>query len=468
MPPAAELIDRDGERRRLLEVTTDAPALVVVRGRRRIGKSFLLSRSLDGARVIFFQADQQDQAGQLDLLAREAARLLPGRPPLAFPDWERALAFLGELAVTAPLTLVLDEFQYLCAAQPALPSILQRHWDRWQRQSVPVAVVLCGSALTFMQGLLDHGGPLFGRADYRPIVEPLDYRWTGSFAAEREPAALLRRYAVLGGTPQYQVWAGPGTLSEVIRERILTKGSPLYEEPLNLLRQEEGVRDPGTYFSVLRAIAEGATRTGEIGSRAGLKGPNATRVLDRLSRLGYIERREPLAPRLRDSRAVHRIRDPFFRFWFRYVFGNRSRLERERVDEVLQEIEADLDTYMGWAFEDCCREWVNRFAPEAEVGDSESVGSWWSRDGRREIDVVGMKGRRYVVLGSCKWRRRVDRDVLDQLYEHRAGLGGPAVQARLALFAREGFTDRVSERARQEGVLLVSAADLFSAGQREP
>src|SRR4029077_4480711 len=158
-----------------------------------------------GRRVISFQAEEQNEEDQLDLLGREISRLLPGNPPLFLPDWTDALAFLEREALAhGPLVVVLDEFQYLCAAQPALPSTIQRAWDRWQREDVPITLVLSGSALTFMEGLLTHSAPLYGRATQRPFLTPLDYRDAAGFVRSRSPEALLRRYAVLGGTPQYQ------------------------------------------------------------------------------------------------------------------------------------------------------------------------------------------------------------------------------------------------------------------------
>lgn len=452
------LIDRVDERRRLVEAADRAPQLVVIRGRRRVGKSFLIHRSLEGRRQISLQADEQEEGGHLELLAEETARLLPGAPPLRFASWDEALRFLAAEAEREPLVLVLDEFQWLLQAQPALDSIVQRHWDRWQRSSTPITLILSGSALSLMEGLLDHGSPLFGRADYRPLLEPLDYRIAAEFGgAGLSPAEKLKRYAVLGGTPQYQVWAGSARVMPAIEARVLRKGESLYEEPLHLLREEQRVRDPGTYFAILRAIAGGATRFNELKQRARIDA-NLDVMLARLEELGYVERRVPIGQA--GGRPSYRIRDPFFRFWFRYVFPARSRLERGRVEEVLAEIEADLDTFMGAAFEDCCREWVGRYAPPDAIPRFDALGAWWSRSGDMEIDVVATRKERLVLLGSCKWSTRAPVAVLDELRRQQLHLGAVAAKARLALFAR-GFTPALTRRASSEGVLLVSAADLF-------
>jgi AAA+ ATPase superfamily predicted ATPase len=456
-----ELIDRDEQRARLVDAADNPPQLVVLRGRRRIGKSFLIDRALAGRRVISFQADEQPERGHLDVLAREAARLLPGRPPLNFSDWEAAMGFFAAQAEQQSLTVVLDEFQWLVQAQPALPSILQRHWDRWQRASTPVTLILSGSALTLMEELLAHGSPLFGRANYRPLIGPLDYRDVACFARERSTSeALLRRYAVLGGTPQYQVWAGAGQLSAVIRDRILRKGESLYEEPLHLLREEQKIRDPGTYFAVLAAIAAGATQFNEIQQRAGIA-KNLDLMLARLDELGYITRREALEPTARRARGSYRIADAFFRFWFRYVFPNRSRLERGRASEVFADLADDLDTFMGLAFEDTCREWLGRYAPSGRFPDSERLGSWWSRDGQVEIDIVGTSKGHYDLLASCKWSQRAKPSVLGDLLAAREHLGGRATRAALVIFAR-GFDQQLVTRAAENDVTLVGIDDLFN------
>jgi AAA+ ATPase superfamily predicted ATPase len=458
---ATPLIDRQHELDRLREAIERPPQLIVLRGRRRIGKSFLLVHALDRHRGVFFQADEQNERSHLDLLAREVARLLGPRVPLRFDSWDVALETIGELALEKPLAIVLDEFQWLKAAQPSLDSIVQRHWDRWQRERVPVTLVLSGSALRLMEGLLEPGAPLYGRADYRPLLAPLDYRDASRFAPKRlGPERRLRRYAVLGGTPQYQVWAGPGELSELIADRILGKGESLYEEPLHLLREEQEIRDPATYFAIVRAIAAGCTRLAEISNAAQISTPNLAKMLNRLEALGYLEARAPLTAKgLEARRSRYRLADPFFRFWFRFVFPNRSLLERGRVKQVLQIVERDLDSYMGLAFEDCCRDWVGRYAGDA-LPASQQLGSWWSRDGQTEIDMVGISRGRHDLLGSCKWSKSAPVSALEQLLAQRDALPKSS-SAKLAIFAR-GFSRKLEQRAAEENVSLIGIERLFA------
>jgi uncharacterized protein len=455
------MVDRDAEAATLRSAVATAPSLVVLIGRRRVGKSFLLARTLDGDRVVSFQGDEQGEAQHLSLLAEEAGRRLIGSAALSFGSWDAALTFFGEQAAREPLTVVLDEFQWLKSAQPALDSMIQRHWDVWDRDGVPITLVLAGSALTMMERLLEHGAPLYGRATARPLLAPLDFRDAAEFADTTDPVELLRRWAVLGGTPQYNIWAGPGPLEQVIKERILVKDAPLYDDPRHLLREGEGIRDPGTYLAILRAIAHGATTHNQIAQRAGVPTGNLARKIERLEDLGYISARSPLERDGTVERSIYEISDPYFRFWFRYILRNRSRLESGRIDEVYSEIAADLDNVMGPAYEQCCRAWVRRHAGEELTGAPHDVGSWWSRKGDVEIDIVGVRKHKYVLVGSCKWRREADTDVLGDLLEQQNALGSAAKNAKLLIFAREGFTENMIERAEEEDVRLLSAADLF-------
>jgi uncharacterized protein len=458
------MVDRDLERARLVEAADRAPQLVVLRGRRRVGKSYLVDRALGERRGVFFQADEQDEAGHLELFGREAGALLAGSPALTFGSWDEAFEFVGAQAPEAgALVLVLDEFQWLWDAQPAIDSILQRHWDRWARASVPLTVVLSGSALSRMEQLLEHGRPLQGRADYRPLLLPLDYRHAAAFAPpEADAEERLRRYAVIGGTPQYEVWAGPEPIRAVIAERILRKGESLYEEPQHRLREEQTIRTPGTYFKLCAAIAGGATQYNDIAAKAKVDNANLSKMLPRLEELGYVERRAPLERGgFVERRSSYRLRDPFVRFWFRYVWPNRSRLERDRVSEVAAKIEADFDTFMGPAFEDICRTWLGTYATGPEAAGITEIGSWWHRTGSAEIDIVTLRGNKLGPLGSCKWDRAARPQALGNLLRDREALAGPNADADLLIFAR-GFSADLSQRAARERARLVAVDELYA------
>ena len=356
------------------------------------------------------------------------------------------------------------------AAQPLLDSKVMRWFDRWTRRSTPVTLVLSGSALSLMEGLTEGNQPLFGRASYRPLIEPLHFRDAAEFGpGKANPEQRLRRYAVLGGTPQYQDWAGEAELGAILREHILRRGEPLYEEPLQLLRGEDEIRDPGSYYSVLLAISAGATGASEIASRIGGDGGRGgrgggrpsmtllTKRLRRLKELGYIEQRRPL---LGNGVTRWEILDPYFAFWFRYVYPARSRLQIGGVEAVAKAIEADLDNFMGPVFERVCREWAARVSAHESLAGAEALGSAWTRTHDLEVDLVATRGKACVALGSCKWSRQADARVLDDLLAARARLSN-GLGADLFVFAR-GFHPSLKAAAKEHAAILVTPADLFS------
>jgi hypothetical protein len=450
------MVDRLEELERLRIAAAEAPQLVVMRGRRRVGKSYLLDRSFANHRLVYFQADEGEARGHLDLLAGEVGRLIDA--PVSFTDWNEALAALDAQALRYPLVVVLDEFQWMMRAEPLLDSIIMRHYDRWERAQVPITFVISGSALTMMEQLLEGGRPMYGRAGYRPFLQPFDYRDAALFASpSTSPTQKLQRYGILGGIAQYQVWAGHASIRDILKRRILTKDEPLFEEPLQLIRGESAIREPGNYYELLRAIARGATKFNEILQRSKISsGQLLTNRLDRLAQLRYIQERRPLGGNGSPSWSVS---DPFFRFWFRYVYPNRSRLQRGRVEEVCEAILADLDNYMGPVFEEVCRDWAGRHSAEAKLAGAEDIGAYWTRTHDVEVDLVARGHKGIVAVGSCKWSTRADAHDLDRLIVLRGKIRG-AGNAALYVFARD-FHTSLLERVEADGVRLVSADELF-------
>ncbi len=454
------MIDRREELERLRRAAAEAPQLVVMRGRRRVGKSYLLDRSFAEHRLVYFQADEGETRGHLDLLAAELARLV--NVPIVFGDWNEALNVLGEQARQQPLVVVLDEFQWMLQAEPLLDSIVMRHFDRWERARIPITLVISGSALTMMEQLLEGDRPMFGRAGYRPFLQPFDYRDAALFASSATSATQkLLRYGILGGTAQYQVWAGQASIREVLKRRILTKDEPLFEEPLQLIRGESAIREPGNYYEILRAIARGATQFNEIVQQSKVSsGQLLTGRLDRLAKLRYIEERRPLGG---NGSASWSVSDPFFRFWFRYVYPNRSRLQRGRVEEVGKAILADIDNHMGGVFEQVCRDWAGRYSSDERLAAAEEIGAYWTRTHDVEVDLLARGRKGILAIGSCKWSMQANAHDLDRLIELRGRVRGAGVAA-LYVFARD-FHKSIVERAKRDGVRLVSANELLGDNQ---
>src|SRR5215468_1123770 len=272
VPKPAALHGRVAEWAALADFATSGEAgtrLAVVYGRRRQGKTLMLDLLARATGGLVFTG--LPQAGPLNLrrLARAYAQHVDGPVP-AFDDWEQAvdaLLRLGERGA-GPALVVLDEFSYLVDSEPALPSVLQIALEPLSRARTRgrTRLVLCGSALPVMRGLLAGPAPLRGRADCEIVVEPFGFRDAAAFwGAAADPELAFRIHALVGGTPAYRAMCGsaPGSRADFddwVVDGPLNPTRAVYREGAVLLHEEPGLSDLALYYSVLSAIAQGACR----------------------------------------------------------------------------------------------------------------------------------------------------------------------------------------------------------------
>jgi len=455
----ADLIDREREVA-ALDGAANARGgqLAIVWGRRRVGKTYLLEAFSRGRRSLYYTATAQSAPVELAAFT-DAVREQLGTDGLpagyAFPDWSAALDFVTDRAGSERLVVVLDEFPYLTGSTPGLESVIQRWWDRSGRRS-RVMLVLCGSAVAVMQGLAAAAAPLHQRATLSLHLRPLDYRAAGHFTPRLRPAERIVAYAVCGGTPLYlEQWDdGADTRTNLVR-LFGSPASPLVDAAELVLSGE--LPEGEGHFRILSAVAIGKTRPGEIADYARVA---VERPLKRLTTLGILERRVPaLDDPERTKRAIYRIADPYFAFWFRFIASHRADIARGLGEQLVERrILPGLDDYLGPVFEDLAREHARGLAAAGEL-DADRVEGWWSADGQFEIDLVGLSGRQVSFVGEAKWSQRaIRREVLTRLDIHRQALRGPFLSPLRLLYGRTGCLEEVrSERH----VRCFSAADLY-------
>jgi AAA+ ATPase superfamily predicted ATPase len=446
---------------RALERMWRAPdgQLALVWGRRRTGKSYLLAHFAETRRTVFSTATEQSAEVELEAFSdRVRDALEPGpRDVLAggpFRNWDEALNYLAAAAETEPLLVVLDEFSYLVASNPSLPSIVQRFWDRAGRTS-RLRLVLCGSATNVMEGLGAAKAPLFGRFTLRLQIHPFTFSDAARFHPGLAPADQAVVYGVLGGMPLYlRLWDPDESIADNLANLIGEPHAPLVNEGELLLRTE--LPEAAGYFRLMAAIAEGHAKFSGIRDVAKM---DPTRGLERLAAVRLVERRAPVTEALDQTRRrTHRIGDNFLTFWFRFVYPNRGEIERGLGAQVVRSsVLPKLDEHMGPVFKELARDHVRNLTVAGELDGVTRVGSWWSADGRTEIDVVALSDQRVALAGEATWDERLDRSALVRL---RQGLrilpGGDDDEVPLALFARTGIDDVRPEEAR-----LVTVEDLY-------
>jgi AAA+ ATPase superfamily predicted ATPase len=444
-------LDRDVERRRLERAWVAArrgqPQLVIVWGRRRVGKTFLLSHFIQKKRAVFFGATQQAEGVELGRLAEAVRRDLGDRvADLAgggFATWEAALRFFAALAAAKPLVVVLDEVPYLARSTPGLPSIVQAVWDHLPRKT-KLLLILTGSAVGTIEAMLGAGGALRGRPTDTLRLDPLDPWNARRFLPRLDPVRFLEAYAACGGYPLHLAAWDPSASTERNLEQLAgAAGGLLLEEADGILSEE--LPESGGYARILAAIGRGRTRYAEI---AGDAGQRVEYPLDVLVRAGFVAKVAPVgAPRA--ARAIYAIGDTYLAFWFRVLYTDLALIEGGQGAAVLRRARPRWQTHIGQVFEDVARAHAQRLVARGDLPSDLVVGRWWAASGEPcEIDVLGLRGGHTALLGEARWQAEpLGLRDLEQLRRKAARVPDPVAAPIHALWGRVGIT----EEARRAG-----------------
>lgn len=435
-------------------------SFVVMYGRRRTGKTTLIRKFIANKSALYFLADnqleqQQQQKFKEQLAAFTGDKLLQS---ITINHWDQLFDYIEQLTEKRKgkkLVVIIDEFQYLAAGNPAFPSMLQRYWDN-QLQTRNIMLVICGSLISMMfRYALSYNAPLFGRRTAQLHLHPFRYEHVYPFLKEKNQVEKLEFYGLCGGIPRYLLEMHPSkTILQNIREQLLDRNKMLYSEPRFILNDE--LTETSTYFSILQTIAAGNHKIGNIAASLGLPNNSITSHLDRLRELDLVERTAPVTEKYpeKSRRGLYVIKDFFFRFWFRYVFPFQSEIEMGNVQLVLGRIQQDLNQYTSVIFEEVCRQMIVHFAPFAV----QKSGRHWDKD--TEIDIVSVNdAEKKILFGECKWsNQRVDFRILNELKKKAATVDWHAGKRLeyFILFSKSGFTaDLLAFSKKDRSVILV-------------
>ena len=398
------MFDRDdewAELTRFVSYPGPEPALGVVSGRRRQGKTFLLDAVCQAVGGFYFAATEATEAESLHQFGTALAHHLDEPVPRRFAGWDEAVETVMRLTSSGrPVPVVLDEFPYLAKASPHLPSLIQRALDpSGRRGSAPVRLLLCGSALSFMGSLLVGNAPLRGRASLELVVPTLDFRLAKDFWGIGDLRLAFLVNAVVGGTPayrrEYTLGDAPADLDDfgpwVVRN-ILNPGRPLFREARFLLAEEPELRDTALYHGVLSAIAEGNNTRGGIAGYLARKSTDLSHALTVLEDVGMVTRDQDA---FHGKRSAYRVTEPLLAFYHAIMRPEWTDLERPgHAEQVWSRSQATFRSkVLGPRFEHLARAWTRWHAePETLGGQRSRVLSGVLPDPenktRRELDVV--------------------------------------------------------------------------------
>ena len=400
-----KFVDRIDETARLKDaLARERSSLVVLYGRRRLGKSRLIKRVLSYT-DIYFLADRSESQLQRVLLAKVMAQVFPDFDKLTYPDWESIFRAVN-YRTDKRFTLCLDEFPYLVEQSPELPSVLQKLVDEKQ---LKYNLVLCGSSQNMMYGLfLDSTAPLYGRADEIMRLTPIRLPYMQE-ALNLDAMNTIEEYAVWGGVPRYwELRENRSSLDDALWRNILSVNGTLYEEPIKLFQDD--VKDIVKASTIMSYIGTGANRLSEIAARCNEPATNLSRPLKKLIDLGFLEKDVPFGIDEKNAKkSLYKIADPFMAFYYQFVVPNRSFIELNRRLPIEQALTAHFSEYVSMQWEKLCRDAVTGNIVNGVVYGKAK--RWWGsvlngdkKPEQVEFDVMAESlDKKYLLVGECKW-----------------------------------------------------------------
>ena len=465
---------------------TPGGQLVVLYGRRRIGKTEILHRFSEGKPCVFYSCRELSDTKQHSAFMERMIKAGIPTPkyPGTYVDWESSFGSILDLPSNGKKKLlIIDEFPYMCKGNNSIPSILQILWDE-SLKNQNVMIVLCGSAMSFIEKeVLSEKNPLYGRTTGIFKLNDLPYNDAIKFFSDYSDEEKMLTYAVLGGIPHYLKQFDPTiSLEKNIIKNVLTKGSVLYNEVEFLIRQE--LREPAFYNTLIEAIALGNTQLNDIHMKTQIDKAKISVYLKNLIELQILKRDFSVLSSEKEqatsTRGLYRITDNYFRFWFSFVFANLSDLENNDAEGVYNyAVLPHLNNFASPVFEAVCLEFIRNKNRNGELPFRiYKSGSWWGKLNKTvktsegvtkkiseesEIDIVAFdKSSGNYILGECKFRNsEMDVEIIAQLTE-KSSIAKKDATINYMLFSKSGFTQKLIDLAKNNNNLkLFSLSDVL-------
>lgn len=458
-----KFVDRESEMETLKnEYKRSGSSLVIMYGRRRVGKTTLISEFIKDKNALFFLASEESEAQNRNDFKDKAADFIKNTllKNGDIKSWEIIFQAIIDTKFKDKPIIVIDEFQYIGKSNPAFPSVFQRIWEELLKNK-SIMIILCGSLISMMESqTLSYTSPLYGRRTAQIRLKQIPFQYYHEFFPDKNRRELIEMYSVTGGVPKYiELFSENQDIYQSIQSCILNRSGYLYDEPYFLLQQE--VTEIGSYFSIIKAIAAGNSKLSAISTMLEIKATSLTKYLKTLIDLDILEREVPVTEENPDKskKGLYKIKDNYIRFWFAFIYPNRSFIESGNISIVMKKIHKSfICRHTAFIYEDICRErmW------ELNIEDCwpfyfSKIGRWW--DGKDEIDIVAVDTEgSNLILGECKyWQEPVGVNILYELEEKAGNVDWKKNSRHIwyVLFSAAGFTMELRELEKERADLLL-------------
>lgn len=451
-------------------------SMIVITGRRRIGKTELIRQFFKKRKGMYFFVDSKKSESEL---LKEFTNLLRTEHKLPayfeIKKWEDFLEFLFDASKNRQTTIAIDEFQRFLDKCPSFIYQLQKYWDL-KKDDSKLFLLLSGSSMGMIRKIfIESNAPLFKRAHNIMRLKPFSFRFVKKMLSDmgvKNIKEQIEFYLIFGGVPKYFNLLQDYALKELEKSIIfffLRKNSTLENEIEEIMIEEFG-KENSTYYSILAAIAFGKETLSEIAKYTNMNETSLLPYIYNLSDvLEIIKRHIPIIEEdpTKSKKGRYILSDGLFKFWFRFIFKNMSQYEIGNYDYILKKIKAELNPFVGEGFENFCREFLLELLKKKKLHFAfDKIGSWWDRKGN-EIDIVALnKKTKEVLFGECKWQnRKAGFKEFGRLKEKTEKMNwfSSSRKEYFALFSKSGFEQRFIKYAKEKKIMLFTLKDFEAA-----
>lgn len=470
-------VGRENELKSLHELyNKDGFGMSIIYGRRRIGKSTLITRFMEGKKAIFYTATKVGKERNLELFSKQVISILdPAFENASFTSIEAVFDFISRKMPDEKLILVIDELPYWAEKDEALLSVLQKYIDtEWKDKNL--MIILCGSALSFMENkVLSEKSPLFGRRDSQIKLEAFNYRDSALFVPNYSAEDKAICYGITGGVAKYlSLIDGDKSLDDNIKRLFFHTDGYLYDETRNLLTQE--FSDITLVNNIIEQIANGENTVNTIAGKVREKEPTVFYSLEKLIRVGLVEKKKCITEEKNKKKTQYVLKDHMFKFWYEFIPKATSVIEMGQGDIYYEKVvKSRLHSFMGGVFEEMCRYYTLEQGIQGRFDSFlTKVGTWWGVENvlntkgekmqqSTDIDVVAISEiDKCAVVGECKFKNeKIDKGIYDALLRRGGLISGKYRVIKYVFFSLSGYTEWF-DTLSDSSVVLLTLDDLYA------
>ena len=392
---------RQEELKLIEELLQKESASMMVYGKRKVGKTTLLTHALENStdKTIYYECVKAPLKENIHNFTKRLMDEGVISVELGFNSWQDVFSFLNTLDKT--LNIIIDEYPYLKKFEPSetVDSIFQNVIDNHLSN---IRLFLSGSHVGMMKDLLDENNALYGRFDKVIKLKELTYVEAANFYSEKSIYDRVALFSIFGGSPFVNKSIDVNkTLKENIVNTLLNSSSSVSNYAEHLLMSD--FSNSNNAERILFAIANGKKKHGDIEKKLDMeKNGLLSKQLKTLLDMDLISKTYPINAKNDKKKAYYEITDNLLRFYYTYVYGNKSALQMLGADSFYDEyIEPSIITFISHRFEEMCRTYFSLLAKSGKLKGVLDIGTYYYDDSVRrkngEFDIALKRAKGYDI-----------------------------------------------------------------------